>query len=33
MGPEEFYARFGWTMVGSWPDAPQITPDDRRDEC
>jgi GNAT superfamily N-acetyltransferase len=31
-GLETFYARFGWTVVGCWPGALQITPDDRRDE-
>ena len=31
-GLEEFYARFGWRVVGRWPGALQIGPDDRRDE-
>lgn len=32
MGLEEFYARFGWRVVGRWPGALQVGPDDRRDE-
>lgn len=32
MGLEEFYARFGWMVVGRWPGALQVAPDDRRDE-
>jgi GNAT superfamily N-acetyltransferase len=31
-GLEAFYARFGWTVVGTWPAALQIAPGDRRDE-
>ncbi|MPQ99293.1 GNAT family N-acetyltransferase [Modestobacter sp. I12A-02628] len=31
-GLEDFYARFGYTVVGRWPGALQIGPDDRRDE-
>lgn len=32
MGLEDFYARFGWRVVGCWPGALQVTADDRRDE-
>jgi hypothetical protein len=32
MGLEDFYARFGWRVVGAWPGALQIGPGDRRDE-
>ena len=31
-GLEPFYAQFGWQLVGSWPAAVAVTPDDRRDE-
>ena len=31
-GLEGFYEQFGWQVVGRWPGALQITPDDRRDE-
>lgn len=31
-GLEPFYEQFGWQVVGRWPGALQITPDDRRDE-
>lgn len=31
-GLEEFYRRFGWRVVGCWPNALQIAPGDRRDE-
>jgi GNAT superfamily N-acetyltransferase len=32
VGLEDFYARFGWRVVGAWPGALQIGPGDRRDE-
>ena len=31
-GLEPFYEQFGWQVVGSWPRAVAVTPDDRRDE-
>nr|WP_243850306.1 GNAT family N-acetyltransferase [Modestobacter marinus] len=31
-GYDAFYARFGWKVVGRWPGALQVTPEDRRDE-
>ena len=31
-GLEPFYEQFGWQVIGRWPGALQITPDDRRDE-
>ncbi|MCZ2803988.1 GNAT family N-acetyltransferase [Modestobacter sp. VKM Ac-2983] len=31
-GYEAFYARFGWQVVGRWPGALAVAPDDRRDE-
>ena len=31
-GLEEFYARLGWTVVGRWPRALRLGPDDDRDE-
>ena len=31
-GLEPFYERFGWQVVGRWPGAIAVTPDDRRDE-
>ncbi|GAB4082547.1 hypothetical protein GCU67_11275 [Modestobacter muralis] len=31
-GLEPFYEQFGWQVVGRWPGAIAVTPDDRRDE-
>jgi GNAT superfamily N-acetyltransferase len=31
-GLEAFYERFGWVVVGAWPDALQFTQHGRRDE-
>ncbi|MCZ2817640.1 GNAT family N-acetyltransferase [Modestobacter sp. VKM Ac-2984] len=31
-GYEAFYARFGWQVIGRWPGALAVTPEDRRDE-
>lgn len=32
MGLEDFYRRLGWHVVGAWPRALRLSPDDRRDE-
>ncbi len=32
MDLEDFYARFGWVVVGTWPGALQFTHHGRRDE-
>lgn len=32
MGLESFYERLGWRVVGTWPNALRISPDETRDE-
>jgi GNAT superfamily N-acetyltransferase len=31
-GLEEFYLRMGWQVIGRWPGALRLAPDDTRDE-
>jgi len=32
IGLEHFYARLGWMVIGRWPGALRLAPDDDRDE-